>query len=50
MARRVGLKDNRAKTDFMVGNWTSPIELRVSTGRINLVKDFKYLEFESRKA
>jgi Reverse transcriptase (RNA-dependent DNA polymerase) len=60
MARRVGLKINRAKTEFMmVGNWASPIELRVSTGTINLVKDFKYLEswllnskkdFEIRKA
>jgi hypothetical protein len=53
MARRVGLKINR------VGNWASPIELRVSTGRINLVIDFKYLgswllnctkDFEIRKA
>jgi hypothetical protein len=44
MARKVGLKINRAKTEFMmVGNWASPIELRDSTGTINLVKDFKYL-------
>jgi hypothetical protein len=44
MARKVGLKINRAKTEFMkVGNWASPIELRVCTGSINLVKDFKYL-------
>jgi hypothetical protein len=60
MARRVGLKINRAKTEFMmVGNWSSPIELRVSTGTINLVDDFKYLgswllnctkDFEIRKA
>jgi hypothetical protein len=60
MARKVGLKINRAKTEFMmVGNWASPIELRVSTGSINLVKDFKYLgswllnctkDFEIRKA
>jgi hypothetical protein len=28
---------------MMVGNWTYPIELRVSTGTIKLVKDFKYL-------
>jgi hypothetical protein len=28
---------------MMVGNWASPIELRVSSGTINLVKDFKYL-------
>jgi hypothetical protein len=56
MARKVGLKINRAKTEFkMVGNWASPIEFRVSTGTINLVKDFKYLgcwllNFEIRKA
>jgi Reverse transcriptase (RNA-dependent DNA polymerase) len=60
MARKVGLKINRAKTEFMmVGNWASPIELRVSTGTIYLVKDFKYLgswllnctkDFEIRKA
>jgi hypothetical protein len=60
MARRVSLKTNRAKTEFMmVRNWASPIELRVSTGIINLVKDFKYLgswllyctkDFEIRKA
>jgi hypothetical protein len=60
MACKVGLKINRAKTEFMmVGNWASPIELRVSTGSINLVKDFKYLgswllnctkDFEIRKA
>jgi hypothetical protein len=44
MARKVGLKINRAKTEFMmVGNWASPKELRVSAGTINLVKDFKYL-------
>jgi hypothetical protein len=44
MARRVGLKINREKTEFMmVGNRSYPIELRVSTGSINLVKDFKYL-------
>jgi Reverse transcriptase (RNA-dependent DNA polymerase) len=44
MARRVGLKINRAKTEFMmVGNWASPIELRVSTGTINFVKYFNYL-------
>jgi hypothetical protein len=44
MARKVGLKIKRAKTEFMmVGNWASPIELRVSTGTINLVKNFKYL-------
>jgi hypothetical protein len=44
---------------LLVGNWASPIELRVSTGTINLVKDFKYLgswllnctkDFEIRKA
>jgi hypothetical protein len=35
MARKVGLKINRARTE-------SPIELRVSTGTIYLVKDFKY--------
>jgi Reverse transcriptase (RNA-dependent DNA polymerase) len=41
MARRVGLKINRAKTEFMmVGQWAP---LRVSTGTIYLVKDFKYL-------
>jgi hypothetical protein len=35
---RVGLK-----TEFiMVGNWASPIDLRVSTGAIHLVKDSKY--------
>jgi hypothetical protein len=43
----------------MVGNGASPIELRVSTGTINLVKDFKYLgswllnctkDFDIRKA
>jgi hypothetical protein len=39
MARKVGLKINRAKTEFvMVGNWASPIELRVSTGTIKLSK------------
>jgi hypothetical protein len=44
MARRGDLKINRAKTEFMmVGNWASPIELRVSTGTVNLVKDFKYI-------
>jgi hypothetical protein len=44
VARKVGLKINRAKTEFtMVGNWASPIELRVSTSTINLVRDFKYL-------
>jgi diphthamide synthase (EF-2-diphthine--ammonia ligase) len=41
MARRVNLKIKRAKTEFMMfGNWASPRELRVSTGTINLVKDF----------
>jgi hypothetical protein len=41
VARKGGLKINRAKTEFMmVGNWASPIELRVSTGTKNLVKDF----------
>jgi hypothetical protein len=60
MARKVGLKINRAMTELMmVGNWASLIELRVSTGTINLVKDFKYLgswllsckkDFEIRKA
>jgi hypothetical protein len=35
MARRVGSKINR--------HWAPPIELRVSTGTINLVRDFKYL-------
>jgi hypothetical protein len=60
MACKVGLKINRAKTEIiMVGIRASPIELRVSTGTINLVKDFKYLgcwllnctkEFEIRKA
>jgi hypothetical protein len=60
MARKVGLKISRAKTEFvMVENWTSLIELRVSTGTINLVKNFKYLgswllscaeNFEIRKA
>ena len=60
MARRVGLKINRAKTEFMmVGNWSSSLELRVSTGTINQVNDFKYLgswlldctkDFEIRKA
>jgi hypothetical protein len=60
LARKVGLKSNRAKTEFMmVGNRASPIESRVSTGTINLIKDFKYLrhwllncakEFEIRKA
>jgi Reverse transcriptase (RNA-dependent DNA polymerase) len=59
MARKVGSKINRAKTEFMmVGNWASPIEFRVSTGSIQLVKDFKYLgswllnstkDFEIRK-
>jgi hypothetical protein len=40
-ARRVGLKINIAKTAFVVvGNWTTPIELCVSIGTINLVKDF----------
>jgi Reverse transcriptase (RNA-dependent DNA polymerase) len=30
MARKVGLKINRAKTEFMMGgNWASPIDLRV---------------------
>jgi hypothetical protein len=44
LARKVGLKINRANTEFMmVGNWTSPIELRASTDTIKLVKDFKYL-------
>jgi hypothetical protein len=43
-ARKVGLKINRAKTEFMmVGNWASSIELRVSTVTISLVKSFKYL-------
>jgi hypothetical protein len=42
MARRVGLKINRAKTEFMMVDWASPTELRVSTGAINLVKDCKY--------
>jgi hypothetical protein len=44
---------------MMAGNWASPIELRVSTGSIKSVKDFKYLgswllnckkDFEIRKA
>jgi Reverse transcriptase (RNA-dependent DNA polymerase) len=44
MARKVGLKIKRAKTEIMmVRNWTSPIELRVSTSTIKLVKHFKYL-------
>jgi hypothetical protein len=44
MARKVGLKINRAKTEFMmVGNWASPIKVRVSAGLIKLVKDFNYL-------
>jgi hypothetical protein len=39
MARKVGSKINRAKTEFMmVGNWASPIELRVSTSTINLFR------------
>jgi hypothetical protein len=43
MACRVGLKMNTVKTEFMmVGNWASPIEFRVSTGTINLVKDFSF--------
>jgi hypothetical protein len=61
MARKIGLKINRAKTEFvmMVGNWASPIELRVSTASINVVKDFKNLgsrllnctkDFKVRKA
>jgi hypothetical protein len=60
MARKVGLKINRAKTEFMmVGNRTSPIKIRDSTGTMKLVKDFKYLgswlfnctkDFEIRKA
>jgi hypothetical protein len=60
MARKVGLMINRAKTEFMmVGNWASSIELRVSIGTVNLVKDFIYLgswlsnctkDFEIRKA
>jgi hypothetical protein len=42
MAHSVGLKIKRAKTEFMMGgNWASPIVLRVSTGTINLVKDFR---------
>jgi hypothetical protein len=59
MARRVGSKINRAKTEIMmIGSWASPIELRVTTGTINLVKYFKYLgswllkctkDFEIRK-
>jgi hypothetical protein len=33
MTRRVGLKINKAKTEFMmVGNWSYSLELRVSTG------------------
>jgi hypothetical protein len=33
-ARRVDMKINRVKTEFMMlGNWASPIELRVSTGK-----------------
>jgi hypothetical protein len=37
-ARKVGLKINRAKIEFMmVGNWASSMELRVSTVTINLV-------------
>jgi hypothetical protein len=44
MARKVGLKINRAKTELMmVGNWASTIELRVPTATINFVKNFKYL-------
>jgi hypothetical protein len=44
MARRVGLKISRERTEFiMVGNWAFPVELCISTGTIKLVKDFKYL-------
>jgi hypothetical protein len=40
----VDIMARRAKTKFlMIGNWASHIELRVCTGTINLVKDFKYL-------
>jgi hypothetical protein len=44
MARTVGLKINRAETEFMVvGHWASSIELRVSTATLNLFKDFQNL-------
>jgi hypothetical protein len=44
MARRVGVKIRRAETEFMMaGKWSSSLEVRVSTGTINRVQDFKYL-------
>jgi hypothetical protein len=44
MARRVGLKFDRAKTKFMaVGDWSSFLDLRDSTVAIGQVMDFKYL-------
>jgi hypothetical protein len=44
LARRVNVKINRAKTAFMlVGNWSSSLELRVSTGTNNQVQDFTFL-------
>jgi hypothetical protein len=44
MARKVSLKINGAKTEFMmVGNWASSIELRASTLTTYLFKNFKYL-------
>jgi hypothetical protein len=59
MARKVGWKSNRAKTEFMmVRNLASPIEENFSTGTIDIVKDIKYLgswllnstqDFEIRK-
>jgi hypothetical protein len=60
MCGRVCLKISRDKIEFMmVGNWSSSLKLRVSTGTINQVQDFKYLgswqlnctkDFEVRKA
>jgi hypothetical protein len=50
MARKVGLKINRAKTEFMmVENWASHIELRVSTGTANKSTSQRPLQANTQK-
>jgi hypothetical protein len=45
MARRVGFKINRARTEsIMAGNWSSSLELRVSTGTIKKSSGLKLLK------
>ena len=44
MALRVGLKINLSKTEFLlVGCWDTPVYIRLASGLIKQVDDFKYL-------